>query len=348
MATDRDIGLTVAITGPTGDIGRALLRSLERSHEVARVLAMARRPFDPAAHGLAKTEYRQGDVLDRSALDELVADADVVVHLAFVIIGGLQETQKVNLEGSRNVFESTTAARARRLIYASSVAAYGFHADNPQPLREDIAPRGTDRHYYSAQKAELEGVLEEVLDGSDAQAYVFRPCIVAGPDALALIENIPYIQLRGVVRDTAGPLSGALTEAARRFPALKPVLPDPGVPFQLVHHDDVATAMRAAVLGRGQPGVYNLAGPGEVTMSDIARELDWYSVPVPQVALEGLAELVARVPMMPAQAQWIESIRVPVIMDTAKARDQLGWVPLHDATLTLRQMVEAARERGLI
>ena len=348
MATDRDIGLTVAITGPTGDIGRALLRSLERSHEVARVLAMARRPFDPAAHGLAKTEYRQGDVLDRSALDELVADADVVVHLAFVIIGGLQETQKVNLEGSRNVFESTTAARARRLIYASSVAAYGFHADNPQPLREDIAPRGTERHYYSAQKAELEGVLEEVLDGSDAQAYVFRPCIVAGPDALALIENIPYIQLRGVVRDTAGPLSGALTEAARRFPALKPVLPDPGVPFQLVHHDDVATAMRAAVLGRGQPGVYNLAGPGEVTMSDIARELDWYSVPVPQVALEGLAELVARVPMMPAQAQWIESIRVPVIMDTAKARDQLGWVPLHDATLTLRQMVEAARERGLI
>ena len=45
------------------------------------------------------------------------------------------------------------------------------------------------------------------------------------------------------------------------MPILKPVLPDPGVPFQLVHHDDVASAMRAAVLGRGAPGVYNLAGP---------------------------------------------------------------------------------------
>jgi UDP-glucose 4-epimerase len=341
-------GLTVAVTGPTGDIGRSLLRCLERSHEVARVLAMARRPFDPAEHGLTKTEYRQGDVLDHGELDELVAGADVVVHLAFVIIGGQEETQRVNLEGSRNVFEAAVSAEAKRLIYASSVAAYGFHADNPQPLTEDIAPRGTDRHYYSAQKAELEGVLEEVLEGSDTQAYVFRPCIVAGPDALALMENIPYIQLRGLVKDSAGPLSGALMEAARRFPALKPVLPDPGVPFQLVHHDDVATALRAAVLGRGEPGVYNLAGPGEVTMTDIARELDWYSVPVPQVALEGLAELVARLPMMPAQAQWIESVRVPVVMDTAKARDQLGWVPLHDATLTLRQMVEAARERGLV
>jgi uncharacterized protein YbjT (DUF2867 family) len=50
--------LTVAVTGPTGDIGRSLLRALERSREVGRVAAMARRPFDPAAEGLRKVEYR--------------------------------------------------------------------------------------------------------------------------------------------------------------------------------------------------------------------------------------------------------------------------------------------------
>src|ERR1700724_1385087 len=94
-------GLTVAITGPTGDIGRALLRALDHAPEVERVLAMARRPFDPAEHGLTKTEYRQGDVLNRPELDDLFSGADVVVHLAFVIIGGLEETQRVNLEGSR-------------------------------------------------------------------------------------------------------------------------------------------------------------------------------------------------------------------------------------------------------
>ncbi len=340
--------LTVAITGPTGDIGRSLLRALQRSREVGRVLAMARRPFDPAEHGLSKTEYRQGDVLDRAALDELCSGADVVVHLAFVIIGGLQETQRVNLEGSRNVFEAAVAAGTRRLVYASSVAAYGFHEDNPLPLREDAPPRGTDRHYYSAQKAELEGVLDEVLAKSSTRGYVFRPCIVAGADALALMQNIPYIQLRGWVREGTGPLSGVILGAAERFPGLRPVLPDPGVPFQLVHHDDVASAMRAAVLGRGEPGIYNLAGPGELTMSDLAAALDWYSVPVPKVALDGLAELVARLPMMPAQAQWIESIRVPVPMDTAKARRELRWRPRYDASETLLDMVSGARERRLI
>src|SRR6187200_2556889 len=95
--------LTVAITGPTGDIGRALLRELDKDPAVGRVLGMARRPFDPASLGLAKTEYRQGDVLDRDAVGALAADADVLVHLAFIILGGREETRSINLEGSRNV-----------------------------------------------------------------------------------------------------------------------------------------------------------------------------------------------------------------------------------------------------
>ena len=338
--------LTVAVTGPTGDIGRAFLRALERSSQVGRILAMARRPFDPSEHGLRRTEYRQGDVLDRHAIDELFADADVVVHLAFVIVGGLKETEKVNLDGSRNVFQAAVEAGAERLVYASSVAAYGFHADNPSVLTEDVPPRGTDRHYYSRQKARLERVLAEVLRGSSTAAYVFRPCIVAGPDALALIRLIPYVQVRDFLRSIG--LSDALAQVLERMPGVKPVLPDFGVPFQLVHHDDVAAALRAAVLGRGEPGVYNLAGPGELTMSDLAHALDWYTVPVPETALEGLSEVIARMPMVPAQAQWVESLRVPVLMDTAKARRQLGWRPRHDSLETLEETVSAARAQGLI
>ncbi len=331
--------LTVAITGPTGDVGRSLLHALERSREVGRVVAMARRPFDPAAEGLKKTEYRQGDVLDRSALDRLMTDADVVVHLAFLILGNLEETERVNLEGSRNVFEA--AAGAKRLVYTSSVAAYGFYPDNPELLTEDVEPRGTDRHYYSAQKAELEGVLAEVLGGTETQTYVFRPCIVAGGDAQLLLQNIPYIQL-------SERMPAAVLHALELLPVLKPVLPDPGVRFQLVHHDDVASALRAAIVGRGTPGVYNLAGPGTLTMSDVADALGWYSVPLPELALGATAAVVARLPFLPAEAQWIESFRSPVLMDTAKARRELRWRPQHDARATLQEMVDASRSERLI
>ncbi|HWX51818.1 MAG TPA: NAD-dependent epimerase/dehydratase family protein, partial [Solirubrobacteraceae bacterium] len=181
-------GLTVAVTGPTGEIGQAVVGALQRSREVSRVLGMARRPFDPAERGWKKVSYRRGDVLDRDAVDELVADADVVVHLAFMIMGSEEESRTVNLDGSRNVFEATVSAGAKRLIYASSVAAYGFYRENPQPLTEDVPPRGTDSHYYSAHKAEVEALLERTLADGRTQAYVFRPCIVAGPDAPLLID----------------------------------------------------------------------------------------------------------------------------------------------------------------
>jgi nucleoside-diphosphate-sugar epimerase len=333
--------LTVAVTGPTGDIGRSLLRALERSPEIGSIVAMARKPFDPASAGLRKTTYRQGDVLSRPAVDELVAGADVVVHLAFLIVGSLDQTELVNFKGSRNVFEATRAAGSRRLVYASSVAAYGFHVDNPPLLTEDLPPRGTERHYYSAQKAELELTLEQTLAGSDTEAYVFRPCIVAGPDALALVENIPYIQL-------TDRLPAAVLRALELMPVLKPVLPDPGITFQLVHHDDVATALRAAVLGRGAPGIYNLAAKGELTMADLADALGYYSVPIPDLAMDAAAELVARLPFVPAEAQWIETFRTPVLMDTSKARRELRWRPRHDALQTLRAMVDAARSERLI
>jgi nucleoside-diphosphate-sugar epimerase len=329
-------GLTVAVTGPTGEIGGPFIAALERSRSVRRIVGMARRPFDPAARGWRKTEYRRGDVLDRGAVESLVADADVVVHLAFIIIGG-DETHAINLEGSRNVFEATLAAGAQRLVYASSVAAYGFHDDSPGLLTEDMPPRGTEHFYYSAQKAEVEGLLDDLLGDSATDAYVFRPCIVAGPDALLMVKTIPYVRI-------AGALPGAVRRLFDIVPVLKPVIPDPGVPFQLVHQDDVATALRSAVLGRGSPGVYNLAADGVLTMGDLADALGWYAIPVPELGVDAAAEMAARLPFLPPEAAWLNAFRSPVVMDTAKAKRELRWRPRYDARQTLEQMVAGARE----
>lgn len=329
------------MTGPTGEIGQAFVSSLERSRSVKRILGMARRPFDPAEHGWRKVDYRRGDVLDPEAVADLVGEADVLVHLAFMIMGSERESRAVNLEGSRNVFAAARAARMKRLVYASSVAAYGFYEDNPSPLTEEVPARGTAAHYYSAQKAEVEALLAETLAGAATEVYVFRPCIVAGPQAPMLLESLPYTQI-------SERLPSPVLRLLDGVPILRPVLPDPGVPFQLVHHDDVATAMRAAVLGRGEAGAYNLAGPGELSVKQLAEELGWYSIPVPELAVDAAAELVGRLGFLPAQAQWIAAFREPVLMDVGKARKLLGWRPRYDAETTLRATISAARMDRLI
>jgi nucleoside-diphosphate-sugar epimerase len=335
------MALTVAVTGPTGEIGKSLMAELERRPEVGSVLGMARRPFDPAEEGWEKVSYRRGDILDRGTLAALFDGADVAVHLAFAIFGSREETRKVNLQGTRNVFEAAIRAGVKRLVYASSVAAYGFHAENPQPLGEDVPARGSESFYYSAQKAELEELLDDLLEGSEVEPYVFRPCIVAGPRATMLVE-----QTVEAVR--VGDPVPLLRKGVEKLPLVTPVLPDPGVPFQLVHHDDVARAMAAAICGEGPPGAYNLAGEGEVRVRDIARALGWRWIPVPRPAVSVGTAAARRLAFASAKLEWAIAADTPVLMDTAKARRGLGWKPRHSAQETLAETVEGAREKGLL
>jgi UDP-glucose 4-epimerase len=317
------------------------MAELERRDEVGSVVGMARRAFDPAGEGWEKVGYRRGDILDRGALAVLFDGADVAVHLAFAIFGGREETRQVNLEGTRNVFEVAIKSGVKRLVYASSVAAYGFHPENPQPLTEDVPARGSESFYYSWQKAELEELLDELLLDSDVEAYVFRPCIVAGPRATMLIE-----QTVDAVR-VGDPLP-LLRKGVERVPLVKPVLPDPGVPMQLVHHDDVARAMAAAICGDGPPGAYNLAGEGEVGMADIARALGWRSIPVPGPAVSVGTAAARRLTFASTKFEWATALDTPVLMDTAKARRDLCWKPRHDALETLHQTADAARDKGIL
>jgi UDP-glucose 4-epimerase len=334
MAQD---GLTVAVTGPTGDLGIALVSALERSRRVKKIVGMARRSFDPASQGWKKTEYRQGDVQDKKSVQDAVKGADVVVHLAFAIIGGGSDSEAINVDGSRNVFEAAIEGGAERICYASSVAAYGFHSDNPDWLTEDVPARGSPEMYYSQQKAQVEGVLAQLLlNTARTHAWVFRPCIVAGPRAQMLMEQIPYYQLSDRLPDF-------VNRALSSMPFLKPVIPDLGVRFQFVHEDDVASAFVAGTLGKGEPGPYNLAAPGTLTMKDLAGALDWYTVPVPDAAVEATAEVLSRLPSLPEAFAWVHTVRKPVLMKTDRAKKLLGWKPEHTAKQTLKQLVAAYR-----
>jgi UDP-glucose 4-epimerase len=217
------------------------------------------------------------------------------------------------------------------------VPAYGFHDDNPDWLTEEVQPRGSPEHPYSQQKAEVEGVLAEtLLRRRRTVAYSFRPCIVAGPGARTMLQDIPDYRLSQAMPEQVARLLGSM-------PALKPVIPDPGTPFQLVHEDDVARAFVAGVRGLGQPGPYTLAGGGLLTLGDVADALGWYSVRVPKQVVEATAAVVTRAPLVPESVAWIHSVKKLVLMRTDRARKLLRWRPRHTALATLREMVGAHR-----
>ena len=139
-----------------------------------------------------------------------------------------------------------------------------------------------------------------------------------------------------------------LRRGVEKLPLVTPVLPDPGVSFQLVHHDDVASAMTAAICGEGPPGAYNLAGEGEIRVRDLALALGWRWVPVPRPAVSLGTAAARRLSFASPKFEWAIAADTPVLMDTTKARQNLGWKPNHSAQETLRETVAGAQLSGLL
>ena len=237
----------------------------------------------------------------------------MLVHLAFIILGGREETRKVNLTGSRNVF-AAAARHVRRLVYTSSVAAYGFHADNPQPLTEDVRPRGSERFYYSAQKAELERALEEETAGES------RPTCCARASSPGRTRSCSLRQLP---------------------PAPLPMLPDPG------HAVPARPPRRRRRRARGRHARHRPAR----RLQPRRRRDDHARRPRPRAragsptrsrgSCSAPAALGARLPLCPTLAQWVNAGRVPVVMDTTKARRELGWQPRYSSRETLGELVSS-------
>jgi nucleoside-diphosphate-sugar epimerase len=322
-------GLTVAVTGPTGTFGAGLVPLLQGDDRIARVIGIARRPFDPTERGWTKMEYRQGDVRDAAALREAFAGADVVVHLAFLITGNAsrETTRAINVDGTLNVFSAAAAAGVQRFVYASSVAAYGFGADLPDRIDEDWPTRPAARLFYAQEKAELEALLaEEAARHPELALYLLRPPIVLGPNAVGAKDVLP---------GPLAPLGRRLFGRPRRLPFPVPVVA-PEHPMQFIHEEDVGRALLQCVVAAGPPGAYNIAGDGVVTAVDVAREFGALPIPVPAGPGQAAARAVARLPFLPPVAEWVEAAGRPVIMDTGKAREKLGWHPRYTSIEALR------------
>ncbi len=324
------------MTGPTGTLGSGLMPLLQADDRVARVVGVARRPFDPAARGWAKMEYRRGDVRDLATLSDVFAGADVVIHLAFLVTGAASGAaiRSVNIDGTLNAFAAATASGVRRFVYSSSVAAYGFSSDNPIGMTEDWPVRPAARLFYAREKARLEHLLQQRAARSGAPAlYLLRPSIVGGPHAVGAKGSLP---------GPVAPLVRNLAHWSGRLPVPVPVL-TPAVPFQLVHERDVGQALLLCALAAGAPGAYNIAADGTLTAADLARELGLLPLAIPPAPLYAAARAVATVPFLPPLVQWAEAASHPAIMDTGRAKRELGWTPRFTALETLRDTLVGMR-----
>jgi UDP-glucose 4-epimerase len=318
--------MRVVVFGATGNVGSTLVRALAAEPEVDEVLGVARRR--PALE-LPKTTWAEADVASDELLP-LVRGADTVVHLAWAIQPSreLAELERINVEGSARVFAATAAANVPALVYASSVGAYSA-GPKDRLVDESWPTRGIASSFYSRHKAKVESALDVFeRDHPEIRVVRLRPGLIFKRSAAT-----------GIRRLFVGPFLPS--PLLRR--QLVPVFPDvTGLRFQAVHTDDVAAAYVRSVVGEAR-GPFNLAAEPVLDPQLLADLLGARLVRVsPAVARLALTALW-HLHLEPSPPGWLDlGLGVP-LLDTTRARNELGWAPEKTSVDAVRELLEGMR-----
>jgi UDP-glucose 4-epimerase len=321
--------MRIVVTGATGNVGTSVVEALAADPNVEEIIGLARRLPTGGWHP-PKARFIPTDV-ERDDLDPIFEGADAVIHLAWLIQPSRDaaELERVNVRGSRKVFEAAARAGVGALIYASSI---GVYSPGPKgdPVDESWPRHGVPTSFYSRHKAATERMLDTLEAAHpDLRVVRLRPALIFKREAAPEIRRL---------------FAGPLLPNRLAHPRLIPILPLPRrMVLQCVHTDDVAQAYRLAATNPQARGAYNIAADPVLTREVLGKALGARVVDVPERAVRVLADLSWRARLQPTPAGWVDmGLNVPV-MDTTRAREELLWRPSHGAVDALHDLLEGMR-----
>lgn len=319
--------MRVVITGATGNVGSSVVEALAGESRVTEIIGVSRRT---PSWSPAKTSWMQADVV-HDDLASAFSGADVVVHLAWAFQPTHRPlaTWRNNVLGSIRVFEAVAAASVPALVHASSVGAYSPGSDD-EPVDETWPTHAVSTAAYGREKSYVERVLDDFEHDHPAVRVVrLRP---------------GFIFKRSSAEEQRRLFAGPFLPNALVRRRLIPVVPDlPGMRFQALHTRDAAQAYRLAALSDVR-GPFNIAADPVVDAAALGLVLGARPVPVPAWAARAALHALWRLRLVPASPYLLELALSLPIMDTRRARQELGWEPTRSSLEALDEVIDGMRE----
>ncbi len=307
MATNPNFKKSVLITGAGGYIGRQVVESLAKDRrDLQTIVAMDVR-LPEMRDQLPGIEYIAEDIRSRTLAATFRShQIDIVVHLAAIVTPGRESDRdleySVDVLGTENVLKGCVAAGVGKLIYTSSGAAYGYHADNPQWLDETDELRGNVEFAYSDHKR----LVEEMLaiwrqDHPELDQLIFRPGTILGSRTA---NQITALFDKPMVLGILGSSS----------------------PFVIIWDQDVVACIVKGVHEKVS-GVYNLAGDGVLTMKEIAGLLKKPYVPLPAGLVKAALWVMKRFKMTQYGPEQVNFLRYRPVLSNKRLKAEFGYTP---------------------
>lgn len=296
----------VLITGAAGYLGSKLLERLKDDPQLDLVASDVR-PVDPSQRH-PKIDYRQLDVRDAIAVDNMVGDGrvDTVVHLAAIVTPGKNSRREfeysVDVGGTENVLAACIAHGVRRLIVTSSGAAYGYHADHPTWLTEEHPLRGNYAFAYAWHKRLVEERLATARrEHPELEQTILRLGTVLGAGVDNQISN--------------------LFEKPRLFG-----IRGGDSRFVFIWDEDVAACLHHA-LDHPTPGIFNVVGSGALSLRQLALRMGkpYRELPANLVRLAlAIGKPLGLTRYGPEQVRFLQ---FRPVLDNRKLIEEFGFTP---------------------
>jgi UDP-glucose 4-epimerase len=290
----------ILITGAAGMIGRALLADLA-GHEVfaTDIQTPGRMPDGCVFHRMDVTG-------DDPARIIAMTRPEVIVHLASIVTPPRGMTPEaahaVDVTGTRNVLDAAIANDVRRIVVTSSGAAYGYHADNPVPLRETDPVRGNAEFPYAHHKRLVEEMLADARRNAPGlEQVVLRVGTVLGADTenqiTALFHKPRLLAVRG-------------SES----------------PFVFIWTQDLARILLRAATD-GPAGIYNVAGDGALGISELAARLGKPVLRLPAWVLKAALAVAHTLGLSRYGPEQVRFLQYRPVLANDALKSDFGYVP---------------------
>jgi UDP-glucose 4-epimerase len=313
------MGRTVLVTGVARPFGSRVVHRLVDEPGVDRVIGI---DIVPPRTDLGRAEFVRADIRNPIIARVIgAAEVDTVVHMSVSrsVAGQAGSAKEINVIGTMQLLAACQKAPSlRRLIVKSTTTVYGASSRDPALFTESTEPVIPPRSGYAKDAAEVESYVRGFgRRRSDVAVTVLRFANILGPE----VES---------------PLT-------RLF--LLPVIPTVlgfDARLQFVHVDDALEALRRAVVGDSH-GVFNVAGPGVLLLSQAARRAGRPTAPLPVSALSGVAALLRRAGRVNLTGELVEFLTHGRAVDISRLVETFGLVPRYS---TEQSFVEFLDVRG--
>lgn len=230
--------MRVAVTGGTGYLGAQSVAALRRDGHQVRLLvhpAEAARPLSTYGVEPDGVEVVEGDVADPTAVAELLAGADGLLHMAGIVaVDDRRQADmwRVNVDATRALATAAVQRRVDPIVYVSSYVALFPSATGV--IGPDTPP-AAGRSAYGRTKSAADRFLRELQDDGAPVVVVYPPGIVgpalgdrpgiAAEGWAPLLKHRTTLTVRGImpmidVRDVADLFAAAMRPGGgpRRLP----------------------------------------------------------------------------------------------------------------------------------